>query len=220
MSGRDKPRKTRVLLVDDYEIVRLGLRDFIERETDFEVCAEAATAAEALALCASESPDIASVDLSLGEDSGLELVKDISTRFPDIKMLVVSMQDEQLYAERVLRAGASGFISKNANQSQVIEAFRCVLDGMLYTSPLVTQRIVRSIRQSTTGSSLLESLSDRELTVFEWIGKGEGTSTIAHVMSLSIKTIETYRARIKAKLDLKDSSELVRRAVQWTLEQV
>ena len=219
MSGKNKIPRVRIMLVDDHEIVRRGLRDFVEREEGFEVCAEAANAAKALELCTSEKPDIALIDLSLGEDSGLELVKDISVRFPDTKMLVVSMQDEQLYAERVLRAGASGFLSKDTTHTQLIEALRCVLNGMLYTSPLVTQRIVQSIRCPENGSSL-ETLSDRELAVFEWIGKGEGTSSIAEVMSLSIKTIETYRARIKAKLNLKDSSELVQHAVQWGLERV
>lgn len=219
MSETNPHPKKRILLVDDHEMIRRGLRDFIETEPDFEIVAEAATSAEALAQCASTPLDIALIDLSLGEDSGLELIKDIAAQFPLIKTLVVSMQDERLYAERALRAGASGFISKDVNCNQLTEAIRSVLGGKIYASSSVTQRIIQSVRRPALEKPI-ESLSDRELAVFEKIGKGVGTSAIADAMSLSVKTIETYRARIKIKLGVKSSSELVQRAVQWSLEKV
>lgn len=219
MSEKNKPPKKKILLVDDYEMIRRGLRDFIETEPDLEVCAEAGSSKEALACCASTDLDIALIDLSLGEDSGLELIKDITARYPDLKMLVVSIQDERLYAERVLRAGASGFITKDATQPQLIEAIRSVLNGQFYASASIVQRLIQSVRAPfQVESSPLEALSDRELAVFEQIGKGVGTVSIAAAMSLSVKTIETYRARIKAKLNLESSSELVQHAVQWVLE--
>jgi len=215
MSGTNIPEKKKILLVDDYEMIRRGLRDFIETESDLEVVAEAATSEEALAQCASTPLDIALIDLSLGEDSGLELIKDITARFPDIKMLVVSIQDERLYAERVLRAGASGFITKDATQPKLIEAIRSVLSGNFYASAAIVQRLIQSVRApSQAASSPLETLSDRELAVFEQIGRGAGTVDIAASMSLSVKTIETYRARIKTKLNLESSSELMKHAVR------
>ncbi|MBI9019720.1 MAG: response regulator transcription factor [Verrucomicrobia bacterium] len=210
--------KNKILLVDDHELIRRGLREFIEAESDFEVCAEAGTARDALLKCSAEGPDIALIDLSLGADSGLELIKDIAVRFPDTKMLVVSMQDEKLYAERVLRAGASGFVGKDVQPGQLVEAIRCVLSGKLYASDAVVQRIMQSVRGQAAGTSPVAALSDRELAVFESIGKGVGTASIAEMMSLSVKTIETYRARIKSKLNIGSSAELVQYAVQWTLE--
>jgi DNA-binding NarL/FixJ family response regulator len=218
MSGMNNPLKKKILLVDDHEMIRRGLREFIQTEINFEVCAEAGTARDALLKCASESPDIALIDLSLGDDSGLELIKDIAVRFPEIKMLVVSMQDEKIYAERVLRAGASGFVCKDVQPAELVAAIRCVLSGNLYASAEVTQRIMQSVRGQAAGNSPIAALSDRELAVFEHIGKGSGTVAIAEAMSLSAKTVETYRARIKNKLNIENSAELVQRAVQWTLE--
>ncbi len=219
MSGTNTHPKKKILLVDDYEMIRRGLRDFIETEPDFEVAAEAGTSVEALAQCASTPLDIALIDLSLGEDSGLELIKDITAQFPDLKMLVVSIQDERLYAERVLRAGASGFITKDATQPQLIEAIHSVLNGNFYASAAIVQRLIQSVRApAQVAASPLETLSDRELAVFEQIGRGEGTVDIATSMSLSVKTIETYRARIKTKLNVESSSELMKHAVQWVLE--
>lgn len=219
MSGTAPSPKKRILLVDDHEIVRRGLRDFLEREPGFEVCAEAETRAEALAQCALTAVDIALVDLTLGEDSGLDLIKEMAIQFPAVKILVVSMQNEQLYAERALRAGASGFVNKGVHPRELAEAVHCVLNGKLYASPDVTQRIMQSACQPAAGGgNPLVALSDRELAVFERIGRGEGTVAIASKMFLSTKTVETYRARIKTKLNLKNSTELVQRAVQWTLE--
>lgn len=211
--------KKKILIVDDHAYVRQGLRDFIEREIDFSVCGEAAGRVEALHLCAGQKPHLILVDLSLGKDSGLDLVKDIATQFPAVKMLVLSMQDEMLYAERVLRAGASGYISKDTHPDQLIVAARCVLGGGIYASEAIKQKIMQTIRKADSdGSDPVAGLSDRELAVFEQIGKGLSTVDIAESMNLSVKTVETYRARIKTKLNVHGSTELVQRAVQWLLD--
>lgn len=208
----------RILLVDDHPFVRQGLRDFIEREQDLSICGEAATRADALKLCSEILPELVLIDLSLGKDSGLDLVKDIAVQFPAVKMLVLSMQDEMLYAERALRAGAAGYVSKDVHPDRLVEAVRCVLNGSVYASETVKQKIMQAVQRKEPGGDPVSSLSDRELAVFEQIGKGLGTADIAEAMYLSIKTVETYRARIKEKLGITGSAELVQRAVQWILE--
>lgn len=210
--------KKKILIVDDHAFVRQGLRDFVEREPDLTVCGEASGRIEALKLCAAVVPDLVLIDLSLGTDSGLDLVKDITAQFAGIKMLVLSMQDEMLYAERVLRAGASGFVSKDVHPDRLIEASRCVLSGGLYASPAVQQKIMQTVQRAEPGADPVATLSDRELAVFEQIGKGRSTPEIAEAMKLSVKTVETYRARIKTKLGVQGSTELVQRAVQWLLD--
>lgn len=219
MSGTtSQKQKKKILIVDDHAFVRQGLRDFIEREEDLCICGEAAGRAEALKLCAGNNPQLVLIDLSLGGDSGLDLVKDIAAQFPKIKMLVLSMQDEMLYAERVLRVGAAGYVSKSAHPDRLIEAVRCVLDGGVYASEAVKQKIMQTVRHVETGGDPVGRLSDRELAVFEMIGKGQGTADIAENMHLSVKTVETYRARIKTKLGVHGATELVQRAVQWMLD--
>ncbi|MCC7300298.1 MAG: response regulator transcription factor [Verrucomicrobia bacterium] len=210
--------KKRILIVDDHALVRQGLRDFIEREKDISVCGETAGRAEALQLCAGKKPHLILIDLSLGSESGLDLVKDITVQFPEIKMLVLSMQDELLYAERVLRAGASGYVSKDVHPDRLIEAVRCVLGGGVYASEAVKQKIMQTVRRVDSSGDPVASLSDRELAVFEQVGKGLSTVDIAKAMNLSVKTVETYRARIKTKLGVGGSAELVQRAVQWLLD--
>ncbi len=210
--------KKKLLIVDDHVFVRQGLRDFIERESDLIVCGEAANRAEALICCKKTRPGLALIDLSLGEDSGLDLVKDIAVQFPEIKMLVLSMQNEMLYAERVLRAGASGYVGKAAEPACLIGAVHCVLGGGIYASEEVKQKIMQTVRKADAGADPVGSLSDRELVVFEQIGKGHSTADIAATMNLSIKTVETYRARIKTKLNATGSAELVQRAVRWVFD--
>lgn len=210
--------KKKILIVDDHAFVRQGLRDFIEREPNLAVCGEATARAQALKLCSETRPDLVLIDLSLGEDSGLDLVKDITVQFPGTLMLVLSMQNEMLYAERVLRAGASGYVGKNTEPSLLIDAIHCVFNGGVYASEAVKQKIIQTVRQSDAAGDPVVRLSDRELAVFEQIGKGMGTADIAGAMNLSVKTVETYRARIKSKLDAHSSAELVQRAVQWVLE--
>lgn len=208
-----------ILIVDDHAFVRQGLRDFLEREPDLSVCGEAAGRSEALQqLCAGLKPHLVLIDLSLGKDSGLDLVKDIAVQFPGLKMLVLSMQDEMIYAERVLRAGASGYIGKDSHPDRLIEAVRCVVSGGVYASEAVKQKIMQTVRRSDSGGDPVLRLSDRELAVFEQIGKGQSTADIAESMHLSIKTIETYRARIKTKLGVNGSNELMQQAVQWILD--
>jgi DNA-binding NarL/FixJ family response regulator len=210
--------KKKILIVDDHPFVRQGLRGCIECEPDLSVCGEAACRTEALQLCSGAKPHLVLIDLSLGGESGLDLVKDIAIQFPGLKMLVLSMQDELLYAERVLRAGAGGYVGKSAHPDQLVEAVRCVLGGGVYASEAVKQKIMQTVRRNETGCDLVTTLSDRELAVFEQIGKGQSTADIAEAMHLSVKTVETYRARIKAKLGLQSATELMQRAVQWILD--
>ncbi|MCU0857151.1 MAG: response regulator transcription factor [Pontiellaceae bacterium] len=209
--------KRKILIVDDHVLVRQGLRDFIEHEPGWVVCGEAAHCADALKCCAETAPDLALIDLSLGGESGLDLVKDIAVRFPEIKMLVLSMQDEILYSERVLRAGASGYVGKDTTSAVLIEAMRCVLDGGIFATEAVKQKIMKIVKEPRSNRSPISRLSDRELAVFEHIGKGIGTVEIAEIMHLSVKTVETYRARIKTKLGLNNAPELMQRAVQWVI---
>lgn len=212
-------QKKRILIVDDHAFVRQGLRDFIENESDISVCGEASAREEALQLCSETKPHLVVIDLSLGKDSGLDLVKDVGAQFPGIKMLVLSMQDEMLYAERVLRAGASGFVGKDTPPGQLIEAIHDVLSGGVYASEAVKQKIMQTVRRTDqVGGDPILRFSDRELAVFEQIGKGKSTADIAKAMHLSVKTVETYRARIKTKLGVHGSAELVQRSVQWILD--
>lgn len=214
------PETKKILIVDDHAFIRKGLRDYVEQEPEFVVCGESESRAHAVKLCARLSPDLVLVDLSLGKDSGLDLVKDISARFPGIKILVLSMQDEMLYAERVLRAGASGYVGKDAPPAKLIDAFREIFNGGVYASESVKQKIMKNFhRRASCYSNPIEKLSDRELDVFERIGHGQNTAEIADAMGLSIKTIETYRARIKVKLGLSNGTELVQRAVQRVMDQ-
>jgi DNA-binding NarL/FixJ family response regulator len=213
-----KAQRKKILIVDDHAFVRQGLRDFIEREPDLSVCGEADGRADALRLCADLSPDLVLIDLLMGQDSGLDLIKDIAAQFPGLKTLVLSMQDEMLYAERVLRAGASGYVSKDVPPDRLVEAVRRVLGGGVYTSETVKQKIMQSVQRKESGGDPVNSLSDRELAVFEQIGKGQSTADIAEAMRLSVKTVETYRARIKTKLGVRGPTELVHRAVQRIID--
>jgi DNA-binding NarL/FixJ family response regulator len=212
----NSPRK--IFIVDDHPLVRQGVRDFIEHEEDLTVCGEAANRQQALAGIEQTLPELLLVDLSLGKDSGLDLIKDVAARFPRVKMLVLSMQDELLYAERVLRAGASGYLGKDAGPALLVAAVRTVLDGGLFASEAVKQKMIRERidKRGRPACNPVETLSDRELTVFEWIGAGRSTAEIAALMGLSVKTVETYRARIKAKLNLTSAAELVQQAVLFS----
>ncbi len=212
-----KIKKAKILIIDDHPIMRRGLAGLINLEKDLFVCAEADSAKAALEMMKLQSPDIALVDLSLKDESGLELIKDIKTRFPDVLMLVLSMHDEVFYAERVLRAGAQGYIMKQQATTQVLVAIRRILSGEVYLSDAMSSKILRNFsgkKAKQTGPNV-DQLSDRELEVFRLIGTGIGTRQIADRLSRSVKTVETYREHIKLKLNLKDSSELVQHAIQW-----
>ncbi len=212
-----KNKKTKILIVDDHPIMRRGLSELINLETDLVVCGEAESVKSALELIKLHEPHVALVDLSLKDENGLELIKDIKARFPAVLILVLSMHDEGYYAERVLRAGAKGYIMKQQATSQVLVAIRRILTGEIYLSDAISSKILRNVSGEKTGkdSASVDKLSDRELEVFRLIGSGLGTRQIAERFSRSVKTVETYREHIKLKLNLKDSSELVQNAIQW-----
>jgi len=210
-----------VLIVDDHPFMRRGLAQIIEDMPETSVCEEAAGVAEALDKIRLSCPDVVVVDISLGDGNGLELTKDIKAQWPDVKVLVTSMHDESLFAERALRAGALGYVNKSDDVERFIAAFRRVLGGQVYLSQRMTDRLLTQVVGGAEESprSPLERLSDRELEVFEMIGHGLGTKQIAAKLELSRKTVETYREHIKTKLGLANGTELTQHAVQWVLEQ-
>jgi DNA-binding NarL/FixJ family response regulator len=214
-------KRAKVLIVDDHPVVRYGLLQMLANEPDFEVCGEAASAQEALALVDQRKPDIAVVDISLKGTNGIELIKQIHAIRPEARILVSSMHDEKLFAERALRAGANGYINKQVAITEMVGAIRRVLSGKVYLSALMTERMVeRAARLDSDASrSVIQRLSDRELEVFSLLGDGLSTREVAQRLNLSVKTIETHRAQIKRKLGLRNSTELIQRAVEWTLRQ-
>lgn len=209
--------KSKVFVVDDHPLVRKGLGELINQEADLVICGEAESVSQALERIEECRCDIAIVDLSLKEASGIELIKDIRVRWPDLPVLVLSIHDESFYAERVLRAGARGYITKDEGTDLVLTAIRRVLSGEVYLSQRVTSRMLSKLVQRPTeevGISI-DLLSDRELEVFESLGNGMGTRQIAEKLHLSAKTVETHRENIKRKLKLANASELLQHAIQW-----
>lgn len=217
MATPKKGKKARIFLVDDHPVVRSGLADLINQESDLAVCGEGTSAEEALQRIGETSPDLVVVDLSLEGTSGLELVKSLKVRYPGLPSLVLSMHEETVYAERAIRAGALGYVMKNAPLGDLQAAIRSALDGNIHLSPKMTAQILQKVAKGSAPGkeSPMTRLSDRELEVFELIGRGLGTAEIARKLHLSVKTVETYRANIKEKLALKDAAQLVQHAVQW-----
>lgn len=217
---KKNPRRWRILVVDDHPLVRAGLAALIGNEPDLEVCGEAAGQGEALQRLKECPPDLAIIDISLGEGSGFNLIKHIKASGVAVRMLVSSMHDESLYAERALRAGAMGYINKQEAAERMVDAIRTVLKGKVYLSERVTERILLGMTQSNgqDDDSPLGNLSDRELEVFWLIGEGVGTSEIASRLHLSVKTIETHRDKLKKKLGVDSAGELNRFAMQWVME--
>jgi DNA-binding NarL/FixJ family response regulator len=213
-------KKRMVLLIDDHPIVRQGLSQLINQEPDLHVSSEAASAREALDSLEKSRPDVAIVDISLEDRSGIELIKDLRNRDPELPILALSMHDEALYAERALRAGAKGYIMKQEATEQVMNAIRKVLEGQIYVSERMASRLLDQFVGAKPGEddSPLGRLSDRELEIFSMIGRGLGTREIANKLFLSIKTVEAHREHIKEKLKLKSGTELMRMAVQYALE--
>ena len=213
----DEKSKKTVFLVDDHPLVREWLTNLINQQPDLVVCGESETAPQALQAIAACKPDVAIVDISLKDSSGIELIKDLKQSHPHVSVLVLSMHDEAHYAERVLRAGAKGYVMKRETTKKVIDAIRRVLEGKLYISERVaeamTGRLVRGHRRESL--SPVEQLSDRELEVFEMLGKGQGTRQIAETLRVSVKTVQAYCARIKEKMDLASATELLREAILW-----
>ncbi len=217
MSDATEKQKSKVLLVDDHPLVREHLRALLERETDLQVCGEAADAPAALSLIAEQQPDLVILDISLKRSHGLELLKDLKLLRPELPVLVLSMHDETLYAERAIRAGAMGYITKEEATVKVLSAIRAVLSGQVYMSERMAARMMRNMvggRRKAVGSPF-EVLTDRELEVFQMIGRGLGTRQISEELRLGIKTVESYRARIKEKLRLTDGHQLLQQAIQW-----
>jgi DNA-binding NarL/FixJ family response regulator len=217
MPQKAKIPPKRLLVVDDHPMMRTGLAQLIDNEGDLKVCAEADNAGQALNAVAKQKFDLALVDISLPDKNGLELIKDLRTLSPSLPILVVSMHDEIIYAERVLRAGARGYIMKQEGGQKFLQAIRRVLAGQVFVSEKMSARILENISGTTTPNSIspVRRLSDREFEVFQLIGQGVGTSDIATRLRLSVKTVEVHRANIKQKLGLATATELVRFAVRW-----
>ncbi len=213
--------RARIVIVDDHPAVREALVSRIGRQPDLEVCGEAADVNEALRMVADTRPDLVVIDISLKSGSGIDLIKRIKDRNDGVGMLVWSMHSESLYAERALRAGALGYINKDQAMDKIVEAIRRVLDGKVYLSDEMAEKMLhRSVGggRKELARSPLDALADRELEVFRLIGQGVKTAEIAERLHLSIKTIETYRDRIRQKLDLNDGTGLAHFATQWLLE--
>lgn len=215
-----RPSTLRIVIVDDHPIVRKGLTELIRHNADLTVCAESDSVADGLAQIRAHRPDVAIVDLSLGSDSGLQLVREIDASLPDVRVLMLSMHDELLYAERALAAGARGYIMKEEAMANLIGAIRCVASGKTYVSPRMSEHILnrlssrgRDARQDARDP--IERLTDREREVFRLIGQGLSTRDIAERLHRSLKTIETHQARIKEKLGLSGAHALIRAAVSW-----
>jgi DNA-binding NarL/FixJ family response regulator len=210
----------RLLLVDDHPILREGFARLIDQESDLEVCGEADTATKALTAIAALKPDLVIVDISLKGLNGIELIKRIKGAHPEVPVLVLSVQDEAVFAERALRAGARGYVMKQAATDEVMAAIRRVLRGGRYLSRKMQERLLENLTEGSAAGAApgIECLSDRELEVFQLVGRGCGTRQIAEQLRLSIKTIETYRAHIKEKLKLRNGIELIRSAIKTSEE--
>jgi len=215
--GKADAEKSRVFIVDDHTMFREGLRQLIERESTMTVCGDAPDATEALKGIRASKPDVVIVDISLAGASGLDLIKDIKAEFEDLPVLVVSMHEESLYAERALRTGAMGYVMKHEPAKTVKAAIQKVLGGDMYLSEKMSSSVINRLMrgQADEPGSRLEKLSDRELEVFRALGQGKGVRRIAEDLSLTIPTINSFRHRIKQKLGLKSSTEVMLHAIQW-----
>jgi DNA-binding NarL/FixJ family response regulator len=210
------PRKKKVLLVDDHPMMRDGLAQLIAGETDLEVCAEAGDAGDALEKVQALEPELVLTDISLPGKNGLELTKDILAMQPGVLVLVISMHDESLYAERVLRAGARGYIMKQEGGKKILQAIRRVLGGQISVSEKMAANLLEALSgRRPAGASPVEKLTDRELEIFQHIGRGLETKQLAAALHVSPKTVEAHRANIKAKLGIASHAELIRQAVRW-----
>jgi len=219
MSSECRKRQTRVLLVDDHPLVRQALREAISRECDLTVCGEAEDRDGTLTAIEASGPDLAIVDVGLKNSDGIGLIKDIHDRHPRMLTLVLSMHDESLYAERAVRAGASGYISKQETSAKIMEVVRKVLAGEIYWSERMAAQVASKVAHSVRGASgsPTDLLSEREMQVFELIGSGISTPAIAARLHIDVSTVESYRARIKEKMNLRDAKELLQTAIRWSV---
>jgi len=216
-SSKTIARKNRVFIVDDHPLVREGLTNLINGQDDLIICGEAKNSAQALDGIMKADPDVALIDISLENESGLELVKQLGSQYPQVALIVLSMHDETLFAERVLRAGARGYVMKHETSKSVLASIRRVLGGGVYVSEMIVNRIARrvgSVREPVA-SSPVERLSDRELEIFRLLGQGRTTSQIAADLNLSLKTVQAYCARAKEKFGVRSLTELLRAALRW-----
>jgi DNA-binding NarL/FixJ family response regulator len=218
----ESERVKRILIVDDHPIVRQGSAQIINQEKDLEVCGGAADAHEAMQAIRQLNPDLVVVDISLRDTSGIELIKDLKVQYPNLPVLVLSMHWEAIYGKRALRAGAKGYLLKQEATEKLVTAIRCALAGGVYvSSDMAAEMVKKSVDDGSIASnSPADRLSEREMEVFRMIGQGFSTREMAEKLHVSIKTIETYRAHIKDKLDLPDASELLRAAVRWVNQEL
>lgn len=216
-SASSEPVRHRIFLVDDHPVTREGVRVLIDQEPDLVVCGQADSAPAALQLIQRLKPDLAVVDITLKTTSGIELMKNVKALLPDLPVLIMSMHDESLYAERALRAGAKGYVMKHEASDRILTAIRSVLAGDLYLSEKMKEKMLHRLVRSRKNEVVftIDTLSDREMEVFQLIGNGFGTRQIADKLNLSVKTIDSYREHLKLKLRLEKGSDLVRHAIQW-----
>lgn len=221
MSRLSTQRTVRVALIDDHALVRDGLAALIAKYPDMEVCGQAEDAKEAVEIVGKMQPHIAIVDISLKNSSGIDLISRIKARYNSVRVIVSSMHDEMVYAERALQAGAMGYVHKQQGSEKIIDAIRCVMEDRIYVSEEVSSRLLaRAAKKGgDVEKSPIESLSNRELQVFELIGHGYSTRKIAEQLHLSTKTIDTYRQNIKLKLDLTDAAQVNHYAAQWVVSE-
>ena len=216
-TNKAKSNTIRIVIVDDHPLMREGLREVLERQSDLKICGEAEDRLDGLAVIEKNKPDLVIVDLALKSSHGFELIKDISARFPKTRVLVVSMHDELINAERAIRAGARGYITKQEATTRIQHAVRAVVAGEIYLSEKAAMQIASKVagRTRIQGGIASDALTDRELQVFEMIGRGLTVRQIAAELSRDVSTIETYRVRIREKLNIKDSVELLQAAIKW-----
>jgi DNA-binding NarL/FixJ family response regulator len=209
--------KHSVFIVDDHPLVREGLTNLVNGQNDLIICGEAKDSAEAIEGIAKERPDVAVIDISLTNESGLELIKNLVRQFPQVAVVVLSMHDEALYAERALRAGARGYVMKHETSKNVLASIRRVLAGGVYVSERIVNRMALRLTSSRRAAarSPVERLSDRELEIFQLLGQGRSPSEIAGDLNLSLKTVQAYCARAKEKFGVTSLTELLRAAIQW-----
>jgi len=212
-------QKQRIFLVDDHPLVREWLTNLINQQSDLEVCGKAENTADALAGIARTRPALAVVDITLNAASGLELIKDLCIQHPSVASLVFSMHEEELYAERAMRAGARGYVRKRETSKNILAAIRCVLEGRIYVSQKLSNAMAVKFLQGDEAVGIAQSrvgqLSDRELEIFQLLGKGRSTAEIADELHLSLKTVQAYSVRAKEKLGLKTAADLLREAILW-----
>jgi DNA-binding NarL/FixJ family response regulator len=217
MKVATEERMKRILVVDDHPVVREGMARLLESQLEIEICGSAGTARDALIMVAKEKPDLVLADMTLPDRSGLELIKDIKTAHPEIPVLVISMHDENLYAERVLRAGGRGYVMKETASEHLLEAVQRVLGGEIYLSEQASQRLAEAYagNRRNRSESPIQRLTDREFEVFQLIGNGKSTRAVGEQLHISPRTVDAHRAHIKKKLGLENGNALVRLAVRW-----